>query len=131
MVNALFHRLPAKIEAENYGHEGPGKSYFVKDTAQNAKLYRKSEPVPIEPTAAGDRAGLAIRLSGGEWTAYTVNSPQAKTYEARVRVKVETAPALLAFSTGGHFRKRLSPTPTGPRSNSTPSRCQKAPALSD
>jgi endoglucanase len=105
VVNALFHRMPAKIQAENYGHEGPGKSYFVKDTAQKAEFYRKSEPVPIVTTGGGGRGGLAIRLGEGEWTAYTANSPQAGTYEAVARVKMETTPATLGFSAGGQLQE--------------------------
>lgn len=103
VVNALFHRLPAKIEAENYGHQGPGKSYFVKAGVGKAQRYRTSEPVPIEPTSSGDsggRSGLAIKLSEQEWTAYTVNSMEDKTYEPVVRAKSETAPATLQFSVG-------------------------------
>lgn len=33
VVNAMFRRAPGRIEAENYGHDGPNQSYFVKDAA--------------------------------------------------------------------------------------------------
>jgi hypothetical protein len=104
VVNALFHCLPAKVEAENYGHQGPGKSYFVKDSTENARRYRTLEPVAIEaiPSPSNGRrsSGLAIKLNEGEWTAYTVNSTEGKTYEPVVRARMETAPATLEFSVG-------------------------------
>jgi hypothetical protein len=48
VVNALLRRVPGRVEAENYGHEGPGKSYWLRDAGQKSQHYRKSEPVPVE-----------------------------------------------------------------------------------
>jgi hypothetical protein len=98
VVNALFHRVPGKVEAENYGHEGLNHSYFVKDAAAKSKYYRTAEPVPVEP--AGD-SGQAIRLGADEWTLYAVNSPAAKTYALTVKVKAENAPVKFQISVNG------------------------------
>ncbi len=98
VVNAMFRRVPGKVEAENYGHEGANVSYSVKDTVTMAKYYRTSEPVPVERVGA---SGQAIRLSAGEWTAYTVNSLTAKTYALTVRARAEVGPAVLEVFVNG------------------------------
>ncbi len=77
VVNAILRRIPGRIEAENYGHAGPGRSYSVKNPSQKAKYYRTSEPVPVVPIDPDDtrlRAGQCIKLSEGEWTAYEAAS---------------------------------------------------------
>jgi aryl-phospho-beta-D-glucosidase BglC (GH1 family) len=96
VVDALFHRIPAKVQAENYGHEGLNNSYFVKKGSQPSKYYRTSEPVPVELIGSSPdqwRPQQAIRLSSSEWVAYVVESKLAKTFEVVVRVKSEAAPA--------------------------------------
>ncbi|MGE5607867.1 MAG: cellulase family glycosylhydrolase [Bacillota bacterium] len=104
VVNAMFRRVPGRVEAENYGHEGLNKSYFVKDLTSKAKSYRKSEPVPVEQNASASsqsRAGQSIRLLADEWTAYTVNSQATRDYKATVRVKADPAPAVFTVSING------------------------------
>jgi endoglucanase len=100
VIAALFHRVPGKVEAENYGHEGENRSYSVKDADQNAKLYRKSEPVQVETTESVDRrgSGQAIVLNAGEWTAYDINSLDAQTYKVTVKVKTAQSPAAIRLS---------------------------------
>ena len=100
MVNAIFRRVPGKVEAENYGHEGAGTSYFVKDVNQKSKYYR--EPVPVEPVTSERRrfrSEQSIRLKAEEWTAYTIHSMTAKKYKVIARVKSEDAPSVFLFST--------------------------------
>ena len=74
VVNALFHRLPVRIEAENFGHDGLGKSYSVKDPSQKSPNYRKSEPVTIEVSEGGGNrrreSHQSIRLTADEWSSY-------------------------------------------------------------
>jgi endoglucanase len=98
VVNALFHRVPGKIEAENYGHEGLNNSYFVKTNTAMADYYRKSEPVSMELV---ENSGQAIQLNAGEWTAYAVNSLGVKTYALMVRAKAESAPAVFQIYING------------------------------
>ena len=76
VVSAVLRRVPGRVEAENYGHEGLNRSYSVKRTTENARLYRTSEPVTIEPVGKeGSRwsSEQAIQLIAEEWTAYTSN----------------------------------------------------------
>ncbi|MDR1518295.1 MAG: cellulase family glycosylhydrolase [Dysgonamonadaceae bacterium] len=88
VVNAMFRRLPLKIEAENYGHDGYNKSYFVKDINSLSKQYRKKEPVKIAPVSANGRGGgQAIVLSSGEWTVYKVNAADATSWHTIIRTK--------------------------------------------
>jgi endoglucanase len=101
VVNAIFRRVPGKVEAENYRYEGAGTSYFVKDTGRKSKYYRTSEPVPVETaTTEGRRfrSEQSIRLQAEEWTAYTINSTTAKDYKVIARVKSEDAPSVFQFS---------------------------------
>jgi len=97
VVNAIFRRVPVKVEAENYGHEGPNKSYCVKDTGQKAKHYRTSEPVAVEVIEGQDgkrwTSEQYIKLGEGEWTAYEINSLKQQTFRPVVRAKAEGAAA--------------------------------------
>jgi endoglucanase len=98
VVNALFRRVPGKVEAENYGHGGADVSYSVEENTTNAKYYRTSEPVPVELVRP---SGQAVRLNAGEWTAYTVNSLTAKTYALTVKARAESGPAVLQTFVNG------------------------------
>ena len=107
VVNAIFHRVPGKVEAENYGHDGAGKSYFVKDAGLKSNYYRVSEPVPVE-LIDGERKGRhseqCIKLNADEWTAYKVHNLKAQEYTAVIRAKAENASASFAFSLNGQIQ---------------------------
>jgi endoglucanase len=101
VVNAIFRRAPGKVEAENYGHEGAGISYSIKDNDQNSKFYRTSEPVPVEligAKAGRFRSEQSIRLRAEEWTVYTINSVTAKNFQVAARIKAENTPSEFQFS---------------------------------
>jgi endoglucanase len=102
VVNALFHRLPVRVEAENFGHAGLGKSYSVKDPSRKSPNYRKSEPVTIEVSDAGDNRRRAsdqsIRLTADEWTCYSVNSHSARPCSVMIRAQAMALPATFTFS---------------------------------
>lgn len=103
VVNAMFRRVPGRVEAENYGHDGPNQSYFVKDASQRSKLYRVSEPVIVEPIEGGERGGSqqGLRLGEGEWTAYVIRSLTARDYAAVLRTKAEGGTAVVEVSLSG------------------------------
>jgi hypothetical protein len=103
VVNAIFRRVPGRIEAENYGHQGPGRSYYVKANAQKSAHYRTSEPVPIDliGTGRGRDSSQAIRLSAQEWTAYQANCETARSCAVTVRVRAESAPASFTLNCNG------------------------------
>ena len=93
VVNAMFHRVPGLVEGKNYGEDGLNKSYFVKDTAHPASVYRKSEPVPITSDRA-DNSSQVVTLNPGEWTAYTIRcDDKEQLYKVISRVKTTAAPA--------------------------------------
>lgn len=105
VVNAIFRRAPGRVEAENYGHEGPNRSYFVKDAALLSKFYRLSEPVSVEPiTGSGRGRGgsqQGIKLDEQEWTAYTIESPTPRDYAAVMSVRAEGGPAVVELTVNG------------------------------
>jgi len=94
MVNAMLRRVPARIEAENYGHAGPGVSYGVKDAARRSQYYRLDEPVTIKVREAQrPRTDQFIILAATEWTAYQIESDAPRTATIALRVRAEAAPA--------------------------------------
>ncbi len=99
VVNAILRRVPGRVEAENYGHDGSNRSYFVEDATQLSKYYRQSEPVPVEPVTAGGRgrggSQQCIKLSGQEWTTYTIASLMSRDCAAILRARAETGPAVV------------------------------------
>ncbi|MHC4912035.1 MAG: cellulase family glycosylhydrolase, partial [Planctomycetota bacterium] len=104
VVNAIFRCVPGKVEAENYGHKGLNKSFYVKDTSQKAKYYRTAEPVPvglIEQRKDRWTSQQCIKLGAGEWTAYEINSRKPQSCKPAVRTKAESIPAAFTFSLNG------------------------------
>jgi hypothetical protein len=112
VVSAIFRRVPGRVEAENYGHEGLNKSYGVVDATKKAELYRTSEAVPVVAVSVeGSRQrGQAVQLGPQEWTAYTVNSLTSRDYAGSIRVKAATAPAALRLSVNGHVAELAVPS---------------------
>ncbi len=111
VVNAMFRRAPGRIEAENYGHDGPNQSYFVKNAARLSKYYRTSEPVPVEPISGTDRwsSQQGIRLIEQEWTAYAVESLTGRDYSVVVRAKAEAGPAVCELTINGRTQELAVP----------------------
>jgi endoglucanase len=108
VINAMLRRAPARIEAENYGQEGPNKSYFVKDTNRLSKHYRLSEPVVINARETNRRqSDQYITLNATEWTAYTIWSEAPKDYQITVKVKTANAPAGAELTLGSQVREAL------------------------
>ncbi|MBN1507402.1 MAG: cellulase family glycosylhydrolase [Sedimentisphaerales bacterium] len=100
VVNAIFRQVPGKVEAENYGHDGPNESYFVNDMTQKSNYYRPSEPVQVEQITSGNRrsAEQGITLAGREWTAYTIRSQSAKDYAPVMKAKTSGGPAVVELT---------------------------------
>lgn len=114
VVNAIFRRVPGRVEAENYGHEGLNRSYYVKDTTQKSKFYRTAEPVPVELFERSGRrsSSQGIRLTAQEWTTYTVNSESARSFETSMRVKAESEPAAVEVICNGRTQGAVPVTGT-------------------
>lgn len=101
VVNSMMRRAPARIEAGNYGEDGPNKSYFVKDLAQHSKFYRLSEPVTVHVTGTSRwQSSQYITLDSTEWTSYTISSDAAKEYQVVVRAKAAGGPTTVELTIG-------------------------------
>ncbi len=102
VVTAIFRRVPARIEAENYGHLGEGNSYVLQDVSQNSEHYRVNEPVPIvviTPDSSGqsrrDAAEYGVVLGAGEGLNYKINTPIDRVMKIIVKVKANTEKPVL------------------------------------
>jgi aryl-phospho-beta-D-glucosidase BglC (GH1 family) len=96
VCNAILTRIPAKIEAENYGHEGLNRSYFVLDTLNKSKCYRKEEPVQIELDSKNKdqiSSDQSIELHGSEWVVYNFKSLHNRKYKLTIRASAVSLPA--------------------------------------
>jgi hypothetical protein len=107
VVNAYFNRVPARIEAENYGHEGLSQSYFVADTAQRAETYRVAEPVSIkllsnDSTSRSSEQYVALKQS--EWVTYQFNSRENRKYELTIYVSTTKTPATLSIQVNDEWK---------------------------
>jgi endoglucanase len=105
VVNSMMRRVPARIEAENYGEDGLNKSYFVKNPGQHSKFYRLSDPVAI--TYAGTNRWQSwqyITLGSDEWTSYTISSDASRHYQVIAKAKASSGPAIIEIKVGDEVR---------------------------
>jgi hypothetical protein len=92
VTNAIFNRIPGKIEAENYGHQGLNYSYFVNDTSKKSQFYRVKEPVKIllnDSTKKEHVSEQYVLLNENEWANYDFNCKESKSYNLSMRTSVE------------------------------------------
>ena len=98
VCNAILTRIPGKIEAENYGHDGFNRSYFVLDTLNKSKFYRKEEPVQIQLDSK-DKDQLwsdqSVELRKSEWVVYNFNSLDNRKHQLTIRASSYAVPASL------------------------------------
>ena len=88
VCNSILTRIPGKIEAENYGHYGYGNSYFVNDTLNKSKYYRKNEFVQIVLDSEKEDvfwSEQSVVLKKDDWVKYTFNNRENKTYKFLIR----------------------------------------------
>ena len=100
VCNAILTRIPAKIEAENYGFSGFNRSYFVLDTANKSKFYRKNEPVQIKLDSKDKEqfwSEQSIELQQSEWVVYNFESLYRKKHQLTIRASAVVAPASLTI----------------------------------
>ncbi len=101
MINAMMHRIPCLIEAENFGSKGLGISYTVKDTTK-CKNYRRTESVKIsyfiEATDSTRSHGQYITLQQDEWTAYNFDALTTMCEQATIKVRALQPNAALEIS---------------------------------
>ncbi len=88
VCNAILTRIPGKIEAENFGHEGYNVSYFVKDTLKKSHYYRKNEFVQIVLDAEKEGEFVSeqsVTLKKDEWVSYTFDNRESRSYKFNIR----------------------------------------------
>jgi len=107
VVNAMMRRIPLKLEAENYGHDGYGISYKVNDTIKNSTSYRKNEHVKIQGISLDKKnhTGQYVDLNSGEWTAYKLNSLAKITCNVSMYIKSDGQPAKVVLWINGKSNK--------------------------
>ena len=106
VVNAMLRRVPARIEAENFGLDGPLGSYGVKDSKRASEFYRTSEPVTIKtgPLQRPRSSNQFITLTESEWTAYKINNETPAPCDITLRVRAESTSAEAQLSINGRIR---------------------------
>jgi hypothetical protein len=100
VCNAILTRIPAKIEAENYGFDGFNHSYFVADTVYKSKYYRKNEPVKINLDSKDKNefwSEQSIELQTSEWVVYNFESLKKGKQLIAIRASSVKEPAQLIF----------------------------------
>jgi aryl-phospho-beta-D-glucosidase BglC (GH1 family) len=105
VVNSMMRRAPARIDGGNYGHEGPNKSYFVKNPDHRSQFYRLAEPVTVNVTGTNRwQSSQYITLDSSEWTSYTISSDTARNYQVIVRAKAAKGPTTVELTVGDRVR---------------------------
>jgi endoglucanase len=102
--NAILTRVPGKIEAENYGHEGYSRSYYVKDTISKSAYYRKQEPVKIELDSKDPNqfwSDQSVTMGSTEWLVYSFNSLEKKKLRLTIRAAAGQKPLVLQIEVNG------------------------------
>ncbi len=93
VVNSIFRRVPARIQAENYGHEGEGLSYCLNDPTGRSQHYRPNEPVPIVELEDEDEnprtQEFGVHLCADEWLSYEINSTIDQVLKPIVKARME------------------------------------------
>lgn len=94
VVNSMLRRAPARIEGENFGHDGPGISFSATNPAPNAKYYRTTEPVTIQVREAQrPKTDQFIVLSAGQCTAYKIDGDARGDWIVTLQIRAEHLPA--------------------------------------
>jgi hypothetical protein len=106
VVNSMMRLTPARIQAENFGQGGLGKSYQVKDPSRRSGVYRQWEPVLVTASEPAGRrqSNQYITLNASEWTGYSITSRTAGNYDVSLRAKVGKEPAEIQVSIGDQAR---------------------------
>jgi endoglucanase len=111
VVNAIFRRIPGKVEAENYGHGGFGTDYYVSDSTKKSGFYRTQEPVNIEliridSTQRRHFTEQCIVLKPDEWTRYSFNSLSKADFKIIIKAASSAVPAKFQLECNG-FKKEF------------------------
>ncbi len=70
-LNSIFRRVPARVEAENFGHNGYKKSWFLNNSIPKPVIRKSFNVGWLQP---------------GEWLRYDVQCEKTGTYDIRFRM---------------------------------------------
>jgi hypothetical protein len=80
------HKIPGRVEAEDYDNSGEGTAYHDSDSVNNGGGYR-TDGVDVKTTADAQGGGYDVGWTQtGEWMEYTIDSIKADKYDIRLRV---------------------------------------------
>ncbi|MBK8567554.1 MAG: choice-of-anchor D domain-containing protein [Saprospiraceae bacterium] len=80
--------VPGTVEAERYDVGGEGISYHDTEEANNGGQFRTAiSGEGVEITASASDGSLSALLVQGEWAEYTVDVPNAGSYEVNLKAK--------------------------------------------
>jgi beta-glucosidase len=117
-----IHRLPGRIEAEDYDTGGEGVAYYNTTTGNAGGAYR-ADDIGIQPTTDTGGGYNVGWINTGEWLEYTVNVPDPSAiYSVSVRVASSSG----CGSTARFSVPRPSPARTAGKTGKR-SRCQVCP----
>jgi endoglucanase len=83
VVNALFRRVPARVEGEHFGHRGRNESYSSTDEMKPASVYRTGEPVAIRQLNEAYNVGW---IDKGEWLEYEVEVENSGLFDVVFKI---------------------------------------------
>jgi hypothetical protein len=92
VVSNLFRRVPARIEAEDFGYGGPGVSYVVAHPTAPSR-YRPSDRVSIRDVSSASRPLYVTSIDDAEWLSYNLTVERAGRYTVALRAASDTAGA--------------------------------------
>jgi hypothetical protein len=91
-------KIPGRVEAEDFGAMGEGRSYHDSDAANQGGALRGAEGVDIQ--AMEENSGLALGLVAGEWLSYEINSLKAQRLRLNSRLKSDAVSSLSVMIDG-------------------------------
>lgn len=100
----VAHRLPCRIELENFDQGGSGFGYFDTSGGNSGGAYRTAENVDIQSTT--DSAGGLFNvgwINSTDWLEYTVTIPTGGVYTAQLRAAAQvSAPGIVTATLSGN-----------------------------
>ncbi|MES2202561.1 MAG: cellulase family glycosylhydrolase [candidate division FCPU426 bacterium] len=101
VTQALFHRVPFRIEAEDFGHGGQDRAYHALDPKTRADRYRRSDSIALRPLSGGKGGYNVGWVEKGEWLQYELECEVSGLYDFSFRVASEGGTRNIHVEEGG------------------------------
>lgn len=96
----LLRLVPARIFATDFTHKGEGISYHVNNPSRRAPIYRRGDPVDIQPSLGGIGYQVGF-IEAGEWLEYDLQVEADGIYDFGVRAATEASDRSFRISANG------------------------------